>query len=210
MELTEDIVKDAFTHLLDEDWSFILAESYRISTFGGNIGERFTEKGSTPTKAIKNFLEGGYAIDSYVKCFKVFNIYLKKNNRNLIKFKEFKSSNNSLIGGLSSLCDDLGVNEEDVGVNTSFGDYNIEIKLEMFKVKNLLKFVTIQKSFNKSWSGIASIGLYANGIILNIKYNQLPSENSEIMQTLLENFTIEEKENSLYLQPKFEFIVYDK
>ena len=87
---------------------------------------------------------------------------------------------------------------------------NIEIKKELFKVRNLLKFSSIVREFNKSWNGFASIGLYGAGIILNIKYNQLPSENSEIMKTLLENFTIEEKENSLYLQPKFEFIVYDK
>ena len=211
MELTEDIVKDAFTHLIDDDWNFTLVEMYRMVR-GNN--DSIGEKGSTPMRAIKNYLDNQIFRDNLndkdFKCFKYINIYLKKNNKNLVNFKDFKNINNYLIGGLSSLCDEMGIEEEEVEVNPSIHDYNIEIKKELFKVRNLLKFSSIVREFNKSWNGFASIGLYGAGIILNIKYNQLPSENSEIMKTLLENFTIEEKENSLYLQPKFEFIVYDK
>lgn len=230
MELTEDIVKDAFTHLLDEDWSFILDENYRL--IRENI-DSIGEKGSTPNRAIKNYLDSQRYRDALdnrdFKCFKYTNIHLKKNNRNLVNFKYFKNVNNYLIGGLSSLCDELGIEEEEVEVITSIHDYRIEIKKEFFKVRNLLKFSEITRTFNKEYNDVASIGLYGYSINLNLynifnllkkevgisSGNDLLSKNAiefyeKVIKEVEENFTIEEKENSLYLQPKFEFIVYDK
>ena len=86
----------------------------------------------------------------------------------------------------------------------------------MFIINNINKFIIIQKIFNTKYNGLISIGLYDDGIKLN-----MPSDTrgvalflasawydtkKEALDMIKKDFDIEEKENSIYLHPKFEFI----
>jgi hypothetical protein len=130
-----------------------------------------------------------------------------------LNFKEYKSFQSDFLGCLSNFCDEIEVDEDKVSVENEYGTYTITILQDVFSIKNIMKFIITQKIFNTTFNGLISIGLYDDGIKLNIP-SDVKGINIEgwydkkrkAMEMIKKDFDIEEKNYFLYLHPKFEFI----
>jgi hypothetical protein len=145
-------------------------------------------------------------------------IYISRPNDKVLSFKEYREHQQDFLGCLGSFCDEIGVDEDKVSVENGFGnEHTVTIIQDMFMINNILKFITIQKIFNTKYNGKISIGLYDDGIKLNVNKHikniqdlKFVQDNRELydeaIKMIEKDFDIEEKENSIYLHPKFEFI----
>ena len=208
-DITEDLLKDAFIDLVDNDWILRIGGSHYVVHYQGN-----GESGKTITQALKRFLDRT-KVDQ-VECNKQVIIHLSRTDHKVINFKEYKEFQSDFLGCLSNFCDEIGIDEDKVSVESEYGTYTISIIQDMFIINNINKFIIIQKIFNTKYNGLISIGLYDDGIKLN-----MPSDTrgvalflasawydtkKEALDMIKKDFDIEEKENSIYLHPKFEFI----
>ena len=108
---------------------------------------------------------------------------------------------------------EIGVEEDKVSVESEYGTYTITILQDVFMINNITKFIIIQKIFNTKYNGLISIGLYDDGIKLNMPSDARGISNKgwydtkkEALDMIKKDFDIVEKNFSLYLHPKFEFI----
>jgi predicted RNA binding protein with dsRBD fold (UPF0201 family) len=208
--ITEQLLKDAFIDLVDDGWiPRIGGEHYVVHTEGNG------ESGKTISQALKRFLDRT-KVDQ-VECNKQIVIYISRSDNKILNFKEYKSFQSDFLGCLSNFCDEIGVDEDKVSVENEYGTYTITILQDVFSIKNITKFIIIQKIFNTTFNGKISIGLYDDGIKLNVnKHTKYIKDLSfiqdykdtyeEAIEMVKKDFDIEEKDNSLYLHPKFEFI----
>lgn len=208
--LTEELLKDIFSDLTDEGWIIRIGEDIWYCDANGVV-----DSGKTLNQAIKQFSKLVPDPIDIVKCYKISNIYISKQQNSVLNFKEFKETNLSLIGRIPVLCDYLEIEEEDVRIESNYsGGYSISFPSDTKKVKNLKKFIIIQKIFNTKFNGLISIGLVDNGIKLNIPGDARGvnvegwyQKKKEAMDMIKKDFNIVEKDFSIYLQPKFEFII---
>ena len=205
-DITEDLLKDAFIDLVDNDWILRIGGSHYVVHYQGN-----GESGKTITQALKRFLDRT-KVDQ-VECNKQVIIHLSRTDHKVINFKEYKEFQSDFLGCLSNFCDEIGIDEDKVSVESEYGTYTISIIQDMFIINNINKFIIIQKIFNTKYNGLISIGLYDNGIKLNMPSDTRGISNKgwydtkkEALDMIKKDFDIEEKENSIYLHPKFEFI----
>ena len=205
-EITEELLKDAFIDLVDNDWILRIGGSHYVVHYQGN-----GESGKTITQALKRFLDRT-KVDQ-VECNKQVIIHLSRTDHKVINFKEYKEFQSDFLGCLSNFCDEIGIDEDKVSVESEYGTYTISIIQDMFIINNINKFIIIQKIFNTKYNGLISIGLYDDGIKLNMPSDTRGISNKgwydtkkEALDMIKEDFDIEEKENSIYLHPKFEFI----
>lgn len=208
--ITEQLLKDAFIDLVDDGWILrIGSEHYVVHTEGNG------ESGKTISQALKRFLDRT-KVDQ-VECNKQIVIYISRSDNKILNFKEYKSFQSDFLGCLSNFCDEIEVDEDKVSVENEYGTYTITILQDVFNIKNITKFIIIQKIFNTKFNGKISIGLYDDGIKLNVnkhtKYikdlsfvQEYKDTYEEAIEMVKKDFDIEEKDNSLYLHPKFEFI----
>ena len=202
-------MKDITEDLVDNDWILRIGGSHYVVHYQGN-----GESGKTITQALKRFLDRT-KVDQ-VECNKQVIIHLSRTDHKVINFKEYKEFQSDFLGCLSNFCDEIGIDEDKVSVESEYGTYTISIIQDMFIINNINKFIIIQKIFNTKYNGLISIGLYDDGIKLN-----MPSDTrgvalflasawydtkKEALDMIKKDFDIEEKENSIYLHPKFEFI----
>ena len=208
MKITDELLRDAFIDLVDNDWILRIGGSHYVVHYQGN-----GESGKTITQALKRFLDRT-KVDQ-VECNKQVIIHLSRTDHKVINFKEYKEFQSDFLGCLSNFCDEIGIDEDKVSVESEYGTYTISIIQDMFIINNINKFITIQKIFNTKYNGKISIGLYDDGIKLNYPgsiYGGLKwiDDNKELYEEAIKmierDFDIEEKENSIYLHPKFEFI----
>jgi hypothetical protein len=204
--ITEQLLKDAFIDLVDDGWILrIGGEHYVVHTEGNG------ESGKTISQALKRFLDRT-KVDQ-VECNKQIVIYISRSDNKILNFKEYKSFQSDFLGCLSNFCDEIEVDEDKVSVENEYGTYTITILQDVFSIKNIMKFIITQKIFNTTFNGLISIGLYDDGIKLNIP-SDVKGINIEgwydkkrkAMEMIKKDFDIEEKNYSLYLHPKFEFI----
>ena len=209
-DITEDLLKDAFIDLVDNDWILRIGGSHYVVHYQGN-----GESGKTITQALKRFLDRT-KVDQ-VECNKQVIIHLSRTDHKVINFKEYKEFQSDFLGCLSNFCDEIGIDEDKVSVESEYGTYTISIIQDMFIINNINKFILIQKIFNTKYNGKISIGLYDDGIKLNVNKHikniqdlKFVQDNRELydeaIKMIEKDFDIEEKENSIYLHPKFEFI----
>lgn len=205
-EITEELLKDAFIDLVDNDWILRIGGSHYVVHYQGN-----GESGKTITQALKRFLDRT-KVDQ-VECNKQVIIHLSRTDHKVINFKEYKEFQSDFLGCLSNFCDEIGIDEDKVSVESEYGTYTISIIQDMFIINNINKFIIIQKIFNTKYNGLISIGLYDDGIKLNMPSDVRGISNKgwydtkkEALDMIKKDFDIEEKENSIYLHPKFEFI----
>jgi hypothetical protein len=205
-DITEDLLKDAFIDLVDNDWILRIGGSHYVVHYQGN-----GESGKTITQALKRFLDRT-KVDQ-VECNKQVIIHLSRTDHKVINFKEYKEFQSDFLGCLSNFCDEIGIDEDKVSVESEYGTYTISIIQDMFIINNINKFIIIQKIFNTKYNGLISIGLYDDGIKLNMPSDTRGISNKgwydtkkEALDMIKKDFDIEEKENSIYLHPKFEFI----
>ena len=205
-DITEDLLKDAFIDLVDNDWILRIGGSHYVVHYQGN-----GESGKTITQALKRFLDRT-KVDQ-VECNKQVIIHLSRTDHKVINFKEYKEFQSDFLGCLSNFCDEIGIDEDKVSVESEYGTYTISIIQDMFIINNINKFILIQKIFNTKYNGLISIGLYDDGIKLNMPSDTRGISNKgwydtkkEALDMIKKDFDIEEKENSIYLHPKFEFI----
>jgi hypothetical protein len=206
-KITEELLRDAFIDLTDNGWiTRIGSEHYVVHSDGEG------ESGKTISQALKNFLQRT-KVDQ-VECNKQIIIHISRPNNNVLNFKEYKDFQQDFLGCLGNFCDEIGVDEDKVSVENGYGvEYTISIIQDMFMINNINKFIIIQKIFNTTFNGLISIGLYDDGIKLNIP-SDVKGMNIEgwydkkrkAMEMVKKDFDIEEKNYSLYLHPKFEFI----
>ena len=210
-KITEELLRQAFIDLVDEGWILrVGSEHYVVHTEGSG------ESGKTISQALKNFLQRTKT--DQVECNKQIVIYLSKPDNKILNFKEYKSFQSDFLGCLSNFCDEIGVDEDKVSVENGYGvEYTISIIQDMFMINNIMRFITIQRIFNTKYNGKISIGLYDDGIKLNVNKHITDISDltfvrdnkdlyNEAIEMIKKDFDIEEKNNSLYLHPKFEFI----
>ena len=208
-EITEELLKDAFIDLIDNGWvSRIGSEHYVVHSDGNG------ESGKTISQALKRFLDST-KVDQ-VECNKQIIIYVSRPDHKVLNFKEYKDFQRDFLGSLGNFCDEIGVDEDKVTVENGYGvEYTISIIKDMFMINNINKFIIIQKIFNTKYNGKISIGLYDDGIKLNYPGSYNPTSKwiddnkelySEAIKMIEKDFEIENKEKSIYLHPKFEFI----
>jgi len=210
-KITEELLRDAFIDLTDNGWITRIGSEHYVVHSDGN-----GESGKTISQALKNFLQRT-KVDQ-VECNKQIIIHISRPNNNVLNFKEYKYFQQDFLGCLGNFCDEIGVDEDKVSVENGYGvEYTISIIQDMFMISNINKFIIIQKIFNTKFNGKISIGLYDDGIKLNVnKHTKYIKDLSfvqdykdtyeEAMQMIKKDFDIEEKDNSIYLHPKFEFI----
>lgn len=208
--LTDELIKDIFSDLTDEGWFIRIGDDVWYCDANGVV-----ETGRTLNQAIKQFSKLVPNPSDIVECYKISTINLSKDQHRVLNFKEFKETNLSLISRIPVLCDYLQIEEEDVRIESNYsGGYSISFPSDTKKVKNLKKFIIIQKIFNTKHNGLISIGLVDNGIKLNIPGDARGvnvegwyQKKKEAMDMIKKDFNIVEKDFSIYLQPKFEFIL---
>lgn len=205
-EVTEDLIKDAFIDVVDNGWIPRIGGSNYVVHHQGN-----GESGKTITHALRRFLDRT-KVDQ-VECNKQVIIYLSRTDHRVINFREYKEFQSDFLGCLSNFCDEIGVEEDKVSVESEYGSYTITILQDVFMINNITKFIIIQKIFNTKYNGLISIGLYDDGIKLNIPSDARVISNKgwydtkkEALDMIKKDFDIVEKNFSLYLHPKFEFI----
>jgi len=206
-KITEELLKDAFIDLIDNGWLLRLNPiTYVVHKDGSG------ESGKTISQALKSFTNT-YKVEE-ANCNKLVTITIDKPNNAILNFKEYKEFQQDFLGSLSSFCDEIGVDENKVNVEYGFGNEQIiTIIHDEFKIKNILKFTNICKIFNIRYNGKISIGLYDDGIKLNMPSDVKGIETKgwyqlkrEALEIIRKDFDIIEKDFSIYLQPKFEFI----
>jgi hypothetical protein len=208
--LTQELLKDIFSDLTDEDWFIRIGDDIWYCDANGIV-----ETGKTLNQAIKQFSKKVSSPSDIVECYKISTINLSKDQYSVLNFKEFKETNLSLISRVPVLCDYLEIEEEDVRIESNYsGGYSISFTSDTKKVKNLKKFTIIQSIFNTKFNGLISIGLVDSDIKLNIPSDARGiniegwyAKKKEALDMIEKDFNIIEKDFSIYLQPKFEFII---
>jgi len=201
-EITEELLKDAFIDLIDNGWVPRIGSEHYVVHSDGN-----GESGKTISQALKRFLDST-KVDQ-VECNKQIIIYVSRPDHKVLNFKEYKDFQQDFLGCLGNFCDEIGVDEDKVTVENGYGvEYTISIIKDMFMINNINKFIIIQKIFNTKFNGMISIGLYDDGIKLNLYRTRIDNKElySEAIKMIEKDFEIENKEKSIYLHPKFEFI----
>lgn len=211
IKITEELLRDAFIDLIDNGWIIRVGSDHYVIHNNGN-----GESGKTISQALKRFLDIN-KVDQ-VECNKKIVIHIGRPDHRVLNFKEYKEFQQDFLGCLGSFCDEIGVDEDKVRVENGYGvEYTVTIIQDMFKINNIIKFITIQKIFNTKYNGKISIGLYDDGIKLNVNKHitnisdlTFVRDNKDLYNEALEmikkDFDIEENNNSIYLHPKFEFI----
>lgn len=206
-KITEELLKDAFIDLIDNGWLLRLNKTIYVVHKDGN-----GESGNTISQALKSFTNTNKAEEA--KCNKLITISINKPNNDILNFREYKEFQQDFLGSLSSFCDEIEVDEDKVTVENGFGsEQTITIIQDEFNIKNIVKFTNICRIFNIKYDGKISIGLYDDGIKLNmpsdvkgIATNGWYQFKREALEMISKDFDIIEKDFSLYLHPKFEFI----
>jgi len=206
-KITEELLKDAFIDLIDNGWLLRLNKTIYVVHKDGN-----GESGNTISQALKSFTNTNKAEEA--KCNKLITISINKPNNDILNFREYKEFQQDFLGSLSSFCDEIEVDEDKVTVENGFGsEQTITIIQDEFNIKNIVKFTNICRIFNIKFNGKISIGLYDDGIKLNmpsdvkgIATNGWYQFKREALEMISKDFDIIEKDFSLYLHPKFEFI----
>lgn len=211
--LNETFLKDVFSDLTDDGWKFTISTTWGIEGYG------IKDTARSINVLIKRFLKFvPYTIDD-VSYYKISSVNISKKGIGVMNFKEFKDFNLNLISRIPIFCDYLDIDEKDIKIHSDFIDeYNITFIKKGKKIKNLKKFSRISTSFNSKFNGLISISLDDDGIKLSVQGNKKNIKDlvflrdkrdvyDEAINILKKDFTIEYKDDYVYLQPKFEFII---
>jgi rRNA maturation protein Rpf1 len=212
--ITNDLLKSAFIDLVDEGWKFTISgEDYIVKD------SRTLESGKTISAALKRIIQ--HSTEDEFNCNKQVRIHLSRQHPNVLNFSDFRRFQEDFITSLSSFCEEIGIDEEMVNVETYLGnEYTIIVNYDDFEIKNVRKFVQIQKDFNVKFNGQISISLvdhsdFPGGIKLQYPGSHIGGlkwieDNKQLydkaISFLEKHFVLEKRGNFVYLHPKFEFI----
>ena len=202
MEDIFEIVKDCFIDLKDEGY-FVSFEN-KVELRMGNISFKSTSIAldyiSKQFGNDKVIIEGYYSI--YISGNKVIN--------RVYKFNDFKNFNDSLLNSINNLANDTNIDVSEFDIIIDNYQTIITFPISKMEVKNILKFNTIKKEFNRQYNG--SITMVINlkfgniklGISNFIKANK--DELDKVLKYIEDKFEMNNiQDKDIYLIPRFEW-----